>query len=558
MSDSPTLRFASTLTLALVLVACGAETGSESTLPATEVPANPASDTGFPAARADAGVERAPTLAREEVADFVSERARVLAADAWHAPTQPLPTALAGLDYDAYRSIRYRPEAALWRDEGPYRIHLFHPGYLFDEPVRIHLVEDSSRVVPFDPGTFRYEGAAADLPGTLEGTTQEHAGFRVHSTLNAADRWDEFLVFQGASYFRLVGRGQLYGLSARGLAVDPAAEQPEEFPHFRAFWLVRPRTDADSLLVHALLDSPSITGAYRFAVATGECTVVDVDARLFARSDVGKLGVAPLSSMYLFGPASAAAFDDVRAGVHDSDGLLAHTREGEWIWRPLSNRRGLRVSSLRDVDPRGFGLAQRARDFDDYLDSEALYHRRPSVWIRIHPDDRWGAGGVELLEIPTETEFSDNIAAYWVPDGPMRAGETRRFRYTVSTFADRLDAQTLAQVVRSRSGRVSLPGASAEADAHTDRVDRRFVVDFAGGRLDALPSSTTVEARVETLAGDIDEVRAEPLPGGAGWRASFRVSPDGDRPADMRLLLVADGEPLTETWSYVWYPGMQR
>lgn len=526
----------------------------------------------------ESGSERAPTLPTDEaaanpvtpgsLASFVEERARSLAARPYTAPAGALPPELAGLDYDAYRSIRFRPEAALWSDAGSFRIQLFHPGFIFDEPVRIHVVEDEVRELAFDPGMFTYEGPAAALPDRLSGATGSSApgasrpgwsGFRVHFPLNAPDRMDEVVVFQGASYFRLVGPGQVYGLSSRGLAVDIASGREEEFPDFREFWLVRPTPDANTLVIHALLDAPSVTGAYRFELEPGASTELRVDARIFARRDVGKLGVAPLSSMFLFDANLAGSFDDFRAGVHDSDGLLMQTRRGEWIWRPLGNGRGLRVTSLRDVDPRGFGLAQRARDFEDYLDLEARYHERPSEWIAVHEDDRWGGGGVELLEIPTESEFNDNIAAYWVPDVPMRAGEERRYRYTLTTFDARLAAQTLAQVVRTRIGRDALPG---QADARSASL-RRFVVDFRGGPLEGLEPDAPVRAVVETLAGRISEVRARPLPGPGGWRATFALEPDGERPADMRLHLerdTADEPPVTlsETWTYVWYPEQGR
>jgi len=554
MSDSPTLRFTSTLALALVLSSgCGADPDAGSTLPGAGGGANP----DDASARLTEGQVAVPStsmegLTREGVSAFVERRARELAAAPYRPPPNEVPGSLAQLDYDAYRSIRFRTEAALWRGTSRFEVQLFHPGFLFDEPVRIHLVDDSAETLDFDPALFSYEGDAAELPDDLTDTgSLGYAGFRIHFPLNAPGRMDEVVVFQGASYFRLVGPGQVYGLSSRGLAVDVATDRPEEFPDFREFWLIRPEADADTLIIHALLDSPSVTGAYRFVLVPGEGTEMSVEAHIFARTDVGKLGVAPLSSMYLFDPTTAGAFDDFRAGVHDSDGLMARTRKDEWIWRPLSNGRGLRVSSLRDVDPVGFGLAQRARDFDSFLDLEARYHERPSEWIEVHPDDRWGRGGVELLEIPTETEFNDNIAAYWVPEEPFRSGDERRYRYTLSTFDGRLADETLGHVVRTRAGRAALPG-----DVAQPRF-RRFIVDFEGGTLDELPAGASVDVMLETFAGRVDDARAEPIPSG-GWRASFRVEADTDRPPDMRLFLEVDGIRVTETWTYAWYPGETR
>ena len=554
MSASPPPRFVVLISLAL-LGACGGGSEGESTLPPAEDAAN-----RLPALVAGGADGVAPTP--QSLAAFVESRARALASAPYREPGTRSPESVAALDYDAYRSIRFRPERAFWRDGGRFQIQLFHPGSLFDTPVEIHLVEDSVRAVAFDPALFRYDGEAAGAGAALaaEGAAAGlgFSGFRVHYPINAPERMDEFAVFQGASYFRLVGRDQVYGLSARGLAVDVATDHPEEFPAFRAFWLVRPAADADTLVVHALLDSPSVTGAFRFALVPGERTTAVVDARLFARTDVGKLGVAPLSSMFLFDADLAGAFDDFRGAVHDSDGLLMRTSRDEWIWRPLGNLRGLRVTSLRDVDPLGFGLAQRERDFGSYLDLEAQYHRRPSAWVRAADGERWGEGGVELLEIPARTEYADNVAAYWVPSEPFRAGEERRYRYTVTTFGDRLPAQTLGQVIRTRSGGEARPAGDDVADAGVRSTDaRRFAIDFAGGPLDDLPADAAVTVHAETLAGTLEEVRAEPLPT-RGWRASLLVRAGGDRPPDMRVWLELDGRPLTETWSYAWYPEAGR
>ena len=82
---------------------------------------------------------------------------------------------------------------------------------------------------------------------------------------------------------RASARDQVFGLSARGLAIDTAESWGEEFPWFREFWLVTPAPNAKELTIYALLDSPRVTGAYRFAVEPGEQTRVDVECRLFLR-----------------------------------------------------------------------------------------------------------------------------------------------------------------------------------------------------------------------------------------------------------------------------------
>jgi glucans biosynthesis protein len=487
------------------------------------------------------------------LAAHVESKARTLAHVDYTPPDTVLPGALAGLDYEQYRSIRFRPDAALWRGETPFEVQLFHPGFIFRKSVRINLVDDE-RVVgfPFDTDLFLYDGPAAHLADAVA-PDLGYAGFRVHYPLNDPGVQDEVVVFQGASYFRLVGPGQVYGLSSRGLAVDIARDSGEEFPDFREFWLVRPAPEASTLVFYALLDSPSVTGAYRFELEPGTRTVLSVDAHIFARRDVRALGVAPLSSMFLYDANLSASFDDFRPEVHDSDGLMALTGKGEWIWRPLGNNRGLRVTSLRDRDPQGFGLAQRERDFDNYLDLEAQYHRRPSEWVLVEDGD-WGSGGVELLEIPTQSEFNDNVAAYWVPDEPFLAGEERHYRYKLITFDGRLGSQALAQVERTRVGWDALPG---QADP-PPRSQRRFIVDFSGGALDSVEAGRHVEALIEASSGQITDLRSQPLPSGLGWRVSFRLDPDGDRPTDMRLYLELEDERLSETWTYVWYPEQVR
>jgi glucans biosynthesis protein len=533
-------------------------------------------DTPATAATTTATADRAPSRASSyahdlearwvastdgpSVLDHVTGLARSLAAAAYRPPDTVVTRAVAGLTYGQYRGIRFRSEAAIWRDEAAFQLQLFHPGGGNDTPVRIHLIEDgASHAIGFDASRFAYgdelDGIDTALPGHAG-----HAGFRVLYPLNESAHMDEVVSFLGASYFRLLGPGHVYGLSSRGVAVDIGLSSPEEFPGFTDFWVVRPAADARSLDLYALLDGPSLTGGYHFELSPGgpdgEATVLEVEARLFARRDVAKLGVAPLTSMYLHGTFRSGGEDDVRPRVHDSEGLLMHTSRGEWIWRPLTNRAAVRVTSLRDRDPVGFGLVQRDRSFESYLDLESEFHRRPSEWVAV--DGAWGAGGVELLEIPTASEFDDNVVAYWAPDEPFRAGQERRYRYHLVTFDDRLRevvlpegdtvrGQHLARVVRSRIGWDALPG---QADP-PPRTRRRVVVDFAGGALADLAPGEEVEAVVGASSGTITDLRVQPIPGG-GRRATFALQPDAMRGADMRLFLRMSDTAVSETWSYLW------
>ncbi|ERL51467.1 glucan biosynthesis protein [Halomonas huangheensis] len=490
-----------------------------------------------------------PVLATTPAAlfDQVTEQARDLANEEWQAPNTDMPSELSDMDYDQYRQIRYRDDQALWGDSGLFQVELFHPGFLYHQPVAINVLENEAvREIAFDSQRFRYDDDAAPLE-KLDLSDLGYAGFRLHFPLNETDYRDEFAVFLGASYFRLVGRNQGYGLSARGLAIDTAAPEGEEFPYFREFWLVRPAENANHMTVFALLDSESVTGAYRFDITPGKRTEIVTEARLFARQDVGKLGIAPLTSMFMHGEMQRRDTDDYRPRVHDSSGLLMATSRGEWTWRVLSNPQRLQLSSLQDTSPKGFGLVQRPNDFSAYMDMEARYDQRPSQWVE--PLDEWGEGRVELVEIPTNNEFNDNITAYWVPATPLKAGESRTFRYRTFTFGEPIN-EPLARVVRSRQGWGGFPGQSDPPA----RSLRHFVVDFRGGELDGLDPSQPVAMTLTSTSGEVLEQKVQQLPDGETWRASFELQPEDGKPADMRLTLDLHGQHLTETWNAIWNP----
>src|SRR5947208_4276066 len=317
--------------------------------------------------------------------DDVAERARRLAEDPFRDAKGHVPDWLLKISYDQWREIRFRPEQALWRDRGvPFQVQFFHPGLYYNRTVRVNVVEaKGAHPVEFSPNQFDYGKTdfASRVPQKLG-----YAGFRVHYPIKARDYYDEVIVFLGASYFRAVGKDEGFGLSARGLGIDTAESWGEEFPYFKEFWLVRPAPRADRLTVYALLDSPSLAGAYRFVVRPGEQTAVEVECRLFLRKEVRKLGIAPLTSMFFHGENTIRHFDDFRPEVHDSDGLLLAFAGGEWLWRPLDNPRTLNVSGFEMTNPKGFGLLQRDRDFDHYQDLETRADKRPSVWLEASRD----------------------------------------------------------------------------------------------------------------------------------------------------------------------------
>lgn len=500
---------------------------------------------GSTPAHAGSSLDTTPESLFQRVSDLAQARAEI----PHEPPAEVLPEALREMTYDQYRSIRFRPEVALWRGQARFEAQFFHPGFLFPHPVTVYTVENGQvEELAFNPELFRYDAEARELADAGH-SGLGFAGFRLHYPLNRPAYFDEVAVFLGASYFRLVGPEQVFGLSSRGLAVDTALPAGEEFPAFRKFWLFRPEPDADRMTILALLDSPSVTGAYRFDLQAGTEVTLAVDKRLFARADVAKLGIAPLTSMFYFGDVSVRAYDDFRSRVHDSEGLMMQTALGEWIWRPLTNPERLRGSSLRDAQPRGFGLVQRNRAFSAYLDMEAEYHRRPSQWVTPIDGD-WGVGGVELVEIPTTDETSDNVVAYWVSDTPFRAGDRRQYRYRLTLFDDEPPGEPPARVVRSRSGWGAVPGSANPPPRST----RRYIVDFAGGELDELDPDADVDPRLEASFGRIEDLHVRRLPDDAGWRATFVLDPEDGEAADLRLVLTRNGRPLTETWNHVWYP----
>jgi glucans biosynthesis protein len=419
----------------------------------------------------------------------------------------------------------------------------FHRGWYYEEPVAIHEVTaDGVRDVPFDADSFDYGQNKLDR-SELKGLG--FAGFRVHYPVNVPGYKDEVLVFLGATYFRALGRGQRFGLSARGLAVDTAEATGEEFPRFVEFWIERPQSTARELTVYALLDSPRATGAYRMVLRPGVTTALDVDARLFLRKNVAKLGLAPLTSMFFFGANQHTTRDDYRPRVHDSEGLSIRTATNEWIWRPLVNPKRLLVTSFALSDPVGFGLMQRERDFGQFQDLEARYDLRPSVWIE--PKGSWGPGRVELVQIPVPDETNDNIVAYWVPDGQPKPGETLSYGYRALWEKDRETRPPIGYVGDTRRGRGYTRNDDGSIELH---------VDFEGATLSQMPWPTIVETTswVDANA-EVLERRTQRNGITGGWRFVVRFRRlDRAKPVELRAYLHRGKEILSETWSYILPP----
>ena len=473
--------------------------------------------------------------------DDVALRAQQLAAASYKKPDVTLPRELQELTYDQYRDIRFKPERAWWHAAKlPFELMFFHQGLYYNQPVRLNEVSaEGVRDIRFDPELFDYGKNHLDAKA-LRGLG--YAGFRVHYPINSPKYKDEVLVFLGASYFRALGRGQRYGLSARGLAIDTALMSGEEFPRFTEFWIERPEREARELRVYALLDSPRAAGAYRFVLKPGQDTVVEVRARLYLRQNVAQLGLAPLTSMYYFGENHRIGIDDFRPEVHDSDGLSIQNGTGEWIWRPLVNPKRLLVTSFAVNNPLGFGLQQRDRSFADYEDLEARYETRPSVWIE--PKGKWGAGRIELVQIPTPDETNDNIVAFFSPDASLPPQQPFDIEYRMLWQKDNEMRPSLAHVAQTRRGH----GYLRKPD---DSIS--LIVDFEGQALRKLAPDAPVKGVVSTDSNiDLIEANAYRNDVTGGWRLALRFKRQDERkPGELRAFLRNGATTLSETWSYI-------
>ena len=470
--------------------------------------------------------------------DDVAAKAKDLAGQKFEAPKSNLPPVFRDMKYADYQKIRFLQEKAEWaKDKTPFKLSFYHQGMHFDTPVKIsEITANKVEEIKYDPSRFDF----GDVPHDAD-TTKDlgYAGFRVLYPINKADKQDEIMTLLGASYFRVVGKGHRYGLSARGLAIDTALPSGEEFPRFREFWIEKPKPNDKHLVIYALLDSPRSTGAYKLTLRPGADTLVDVKSRVYLRDHVSRLGIAPLTSMYLFGPNQPSKVMNYRPALHDSEGLSIHAGNGEWLWRPLNNPKHLAVSNFSVENPRGFGLLQRQRAFSDYEDLDDEYEKRPSAWIE--PKGDWGKGTVDLVEIPTADETNDNIVAFWSPEKLPEPGKPfeydYRLRWTIKE--DQLHSPELGwvkQTLRS-TGDVKQSNLIRQADGTV-----AFLVDFIGPNLAALPADTAVRSQVSV--GDNAELVENNLrynPETKGWRLTLRLKvQDPKKSTEMRAALLRD------------------
>jgi glucans biosynthesis protein len=480
---------------------------------------------------------------------WLKNRARILAGSPYVPPSLVLPRAIANLTWNQYQSIQFKPKDLLWADRGlAFRIGFFHLGLYYKEPVEMYeVLNGQAREIPYSPSLFDFHGSGVD-PGDLP----ENLGFAGFRIFFHEDWSSDVTAFLGGSYFRAVGGSKQYGLSARGLAIDTGLSRPEEFPIFKAFWFERPKKGSFNLTLYALLDSPSIAGAYRFDIFPGAPQIMDVDAALYVRANIERLGVAPLTSMFLIGENDRRVSDDWRPAIHDSDGLAIWTGKGERIWRPLVNPSMMRVNSFLDHDPIGFGLLQRDRNFSHYQDDADFYELRPSLWVEPKKVSGrgWGEGAVQLMEIPVSTETSDNIVAYWRPTVRPPPGQELLLSYRLYWGQQEPFPPSLGHVVATFTG---IGGVVGQKRTY---FSWRFVVDFAGDLFAMLGAKDGVEPIITLSRGLVEIPSARPLKEIKGYRAIFDLRPTDEsvEPIDMRLYLSLNGQALTETWFYQYTP----
>ncbi len=493
--------------------------------------------------------------------EVLRARAAAAASAGYVPPYRPMPDVVAQIDYEAHGKIRFRTETAPFSGQGGtqgpagYPLEFFHLGKYFTKAVKMHLVLDGQAVeVPYSVDFF---DMPEDSPARVLPADSGFAGFRLQEW-NSAEDWrkQDWIAFLGASYFRAIGAAGQYGLSARGVALNSALPNlPEEFPDFTEFY-IEETTDPDApVVISALLDGPSVTGAFRFHIRRGfdrtRGITMDIEQSLFLRTDVGRLGLIPLTSMLWYGEYGRDRTIDWRPEVHDSDGLALWTGAGERIWRPLNDPTVTRVSAFMDENPQGFGLLQRDRDFDHYQDG-VMYDRRPSLWVE--PLAPLGRGAIQLLEIPTDDEIHDNIGAFWVPEGPAVKGNRYDLHYRLHWQNDEpFPAMNIARTVATRIGEGGEPGKPRPDNLY------RMAVEFDRPEvMRQIPYGVYPKVNITTSRGAVIRSFSEPVPNGNIWRAVFDLELQPGLLADLRLYLDLDGKPLTETWIYQFSSDLEK
>lgn len=486
--------------------------------------------------------------------DLLKTHARERAHAPYEPPPRPSPEVLQKINYEEWGKIRFRESFALFADgPGAFPITFFHLGLFFQKAVGMHVVEGGrSRKIIYEQDYF---DMPASSPAHQLPAGAGFAGMRIQEPRGGELDWrkNDWVAFLGAAYFRAIGELRQYGLSARGAAIDVAvADRSEEFPDFTQFY-VESKTDGDTLTLYALMEGPSLVGAFKFLMTRTKAVLMDIEANLFTRAQVSRFGLAPITSMYWYSETEKPTAVDWRPEVHDSDGLEMWAGSGERLWRPLNNPPRIMVSAFSDENPRGFGLMQRDRVFDHYIDG-VNYDRRPSLWVEPLPDAAgrgWGKGSIQLCEIPTDDEIHDNVVAMWVPAEPVPANAELQLRYKLYWVAEDPFPSGLGIVVATRLGRGGQPGQPRPKGV------RKFMVEWLGGPLTKLPFGVTPELVASASRGTFGAYRMiEAVPDGVPghWRAQFDLLVEGTDPVELRAFLKSGDQTLTETWMFQYHP----
>lgn len=470
--------------------------------------------------------------------DFLFNRAKSLAAKPFEVPKLLMPPELSDLNAQQYSAIQYKADQSIWRNEPlGYQLRLFHTGFQYKTPVDIRIIDGNiARRFKYSTSLFDFQ---APVTAPAADSQAGFSGFRALAPLARPDTMEEFLIFQGASYFRAIATGQAFGMSARGVCINTAQATGEEFPVFRSFWIQKPTPGGDRrMLLYALLDGPSLTGLYKFRIEPGRPTMMEVECTLFPRKPLTHVGIAPLTSMYYFGAADSSRLDDYRPNVHNSDGLLVWTGSGDWIWRPVVNHERLQYSAFSDRNPKGFGLLQRERAFQAYQDIDARFGNRPSVWVE--PLGDWGEGTIDLIELPTRSEIYDNVVSFWRPKTPLTETGSHNFRYKLHWCWEPPVRSTKAHVAETRVGAAGKP------------ENRYFVVDFVSDSSCNGCNVGPFTADVYAGEGEIRNVAVRNNPGTGGQRVTFEFRPGRVEQTDLRCQLRQNGQAISEIWIYRW------
>lgn len=468
-------------------------------------------------------------------AGLVADMARAAAKQAYKPLPNDLPDQFSKLTYDQYVAIRAKPSAIIWANETlGFALEPLHRGFIFSSPVTINLVsQGQAQRVIYNTAQFDFGKIAP--PARMGDIGFSGFGILVPQKDNGLT---QIATIQGASFFRAIAQGQRFGVMARALSIKTADSRGEEFPAIRSVWIEEPNLATDALVIHAFIDSESMTGAYRFTLHPGEATIIDTECTLFARAKVDNFGIATMSGTIVSDAIDHRLPDDTRLRIADVGGLQMSTGHGEWLWRAISNRETLQISTFVDENPHGFGFLQRDRAFHDYQDDDQHWEIRPSLWIQ--PIGDWGAGGVELIEIPNKSESNDNIIAYWRPQQPLAAGGETSFAYRQFWCWNPPEQPALALVTDSRSGRGS------------DQKRRRFLVEFQGDLLGDAQQSAAVKPVLTASPGAVVFIKTYPYPNIKTYRTLFEIDPGSETASELRLVLENGGKPISETWLYRW------